>query len=146
MFILPNIYFTEFYSINCLYYISACAAYVTWTTYIAFLAYIAYCLHTGILPTYITIWRPFSGWFGHEHFNTSVMGLRLRLRLVSTTRIPTELILIIHNHYNQHYDHLVSILRGGSLRSRHSPSRIQHFGRELKNNIWSSKEPKRHDF
>ena len=44
---------------------------------------------------------------------------------------------------NHHYDHLVSILRGGSLRSRHSPSRIQHFGRELKNNIWSPKEPKK---
>ena len=32
-------------------------------------------------------------------------------------------------------DDLSNISRGGSLRSRHSPSRIQHFGKELNHNI-----------
>ena len=99
-------------------------------------------MHMSMLGTFFTAAITFLFSWGFVLVRSSFASLSLTFFVVYNT---CENTYGAHTH-NHHYDHLVSILRGGSLRSRHSPSRIQHFGRELKNNIWSSKEPKRHDF
>ena len=96
-------------------------------------------IHMSMLGTFFTAVITFLFSWGFVLVRSSFAFLSLTFFVVYNT---CENTYGAHTH-NHHYDHLVSILRGGSLRSRHSPSRIQHFGKELKNNIWSSKEPKK---